>query len=168
MRKHAVVREWPFAGTLLTWLTRALLSIVVVIFVLMIVVTFAQVVCRYVLGAPLSWSEELARYCFVWIVFLGAVVALRRGALIGVDLLASRFSAGAQGRLRIVCEILMIGFCMLVIYASLPVLEVNQFQSSPANGFRMSVVYSVVPISMGLMIVVILLQRVAGEGRLEP
>ena len=43
----------------------------------MVLVTLAQVIFRYVLAAPLPWSEELARYCFVWIVFLGGAVDFR-------------------------------------------------------------------------------------------
>ena len=72
---------------------RAILTLakaaIIVISVVMICVTLAQVVFRYVIAAPLPWSEELARYCFVWIVFLGGAVGLARGIHLGVDLVVN-------------------------------------------------------------------------------
>ena len=59
---------------------------IIVISVLMVTVTLAQVIFRYLLTAPLPWSEELSRYCFVWIVFLGGALGLSRGIHLGVDL----------------------------------------------------------------------------------
>ena len=73
-----------------SFVLRALLTIakasVVVISLVMVTVTLAQVIFRYVIAAPLPWSEELARYCFVWIVFLGGAIGLSRGIHLGVDL----------------------------------------------------------------------------------
>src|SRR6266403_4196522 len=75
---------------ILSRLIRAIRLVVIAIFAVMIGVTFLQVVCRYAFGAPLTWSEELCRYCFVWIVFLAAVIGLERGALLGVDIAIRR------------------------------------------------------------------------------
>jgi TRAP-type C4-dicarboxylate transport system permease small subunit len=54
-------------------------------FALMTVLIFAQVLCRYVLQAPLSWSEELARYIFIWLTFFGASVAFYERTHINVS-----------------------------------------------------------------------------------
>src|SRR4051794_41641624 len=61
-------------------------AIVVLVF-LLTAVTFAQVVTRYLLGDPLIWSEEAARYLFVWVSMIGAALALREGGHFGLDLL---------------------------------------------------------------------------------
>ena len=58
---------------------------------LTILATFAQVVFRYGLGASLSWSEEFARYVFVWIIFIGTSVATRRGQHIMVEVIVALF-----------------------------------------------------------------------------
>ena len=49
-----------------------------------------EVVSRYILNVSLAWSEEIARHLFIWASFLGAGVALKRGAHIGVDSLVTR------------------------------------------------------------------------------
>jgi TRAP-type C4-dicarboxylate transport system permease small subunit len=55
--------------------------------------TFAQVVLRYVFNNPQAWAEEVGRYLFVWITFLGAAAAFSRDAHIRVDVLVNRFGA---------------------------------------------------------------------------
>ena len=79
---------------------RAILTLVkvaiIAISIVMVCVTLAQVIFRYVIAAPLPWSEELARYCFVWIVFLGGALGLARGIHLGVDLLVNAFPPGMR------------------------------------------------------------------------
>ena len=66
-----------------------------VIIVLALLSTFvvAQVVCRYALGAPLTWSEELARYMQIWMVMLGSAVMMRKGGHLAIDLVPASLSA---------------------------------------------------------------------------
>ena len=49
-----------------------------------------QVIIRYVFNYPLSWAEESVRYTFIWLVFMSACAALRRGELIATDFLITR------------------------------------------------------------------------------
>jgi TRAP-type C4-dicarboxylate transport system permease small subunit len=127
---------------------------IIVISVVMVIVTLAQVVFRYVIAAPLPWSEELARYCFVWIVFLGGAVGLSRGIHLGVDLFVNMLPARAQRGLDMLTNVLIGAFAATVIYASLPVLKMNMFQRSPALGVQMSWIYIAIPISMGLIFLI--------------
>src|SRR3954447_26405416 len=60
-----------------------------VLVALVIIVTFVQVVFRYGLESSLSWSEELARYIFVWIIFIGTSVATQRRQHIFVEVLVA-------------------------------------------------------------------------------
>jgi len=64
---------------------RIVLNATAVLLAAIVCITFLQVVLRYVFGNPLSWGEELARYIFVWITFLGAAVAYARDTHIRVD-----------------------------------------------------------------------------------
>ncbi len=145
----------------LNWAVIALMSV-------MVVVTSLQVIYRYVLGAPLSWSEEASRYCFVWIVFLGAVLGLERGVHIGVDIVTNRLPPPFRRSLAIASHILIGLFCLLVAYASWPVLEVNMLQTSPALGLQMTYVYVAIPVSMLLMVSVLILRAIGHlSGRME-
>ena len=60
----------------------------------MFLCVLAQVVFRYFLGEPLTWSDELARYLFVWASFLGWIVAARRRSHLAIDMAATRLSSG--------------------------------------------------------------------------
>lgn len=132
----------------LLWLTKAS---VVVISVVIVCATMAQVIFRYVVLSPLPWSEELARYCFVWIVFLGGAIGLSRGAHLGVDLLIKLLPVKLQRTIETLSSVCIVIFAVVVINASLPVLQMNMYQRSPALGLQMSWVYAAIPISMGLI-----------------
>lgn len=151
-------------GPLLSPLLFLARSGVIAISVVMIVVALLQVLFRYVLATPLSWSEELARYCFVWIVFLGAAIGLQRGFHLGVDLLVNTFPKPIRNGLEIMCFVLIGGFAVTVAYASLSVLEMNTMQRSPAMGVQMSWIYVAIPISM-VLIFFISLARIAQRVR---
>jgi TRAP-type C4-dicarboxylate transport system permease small subunit len=129
-------------------------ALIIVISIVMIIVTLAQVVFRYAVAAPLPWSEELARYCFVWIVFLGGAVGLSRGIHLGVDLLVNTLPPRLRRAMDALTSLLIGAFAVVVIYASLPVLNMNMFQRSPALGLQMSYVYIAIPISMGLIFLI--------------
>ena len=144
-KRHSVV---------LTALLAVTKASVIGISVVMIIVTLAQVVFRYVIAAPLPWSEELARYCFVWIVFLGAAIGLSRGIHLGVDLLVNKLPEPARRGLDALTSALIAGFAATVIYASFPVINMNMFQRSPALGVQMSWIYIAIPISMGLIFLI--------------
>ena len=72
-----------------------------------VVVVFGSVVFRYVLATPLGWTEEVARLGLVWVTFLGAYLAFRRGAHIGIDLVVARMPARVRQRLGLVANLLM-------------------------------------------------------------
>lgn len=75
--------------------------------------TLVQVVMRYVFKMPLSWSEQLARYMFIWMLMLYMPVIMRHGNNLGFDLIISRMSEGAQNIFWIVCEALIGAFAAL-------------------------------------------------------
>lgn len=144
---------------------------IIAVSIVMIIVTLAQVVFRYAIAAPLPWSEELARYCFVWIVFLGGAIGLSRGIHLGVDLLVNMMPERIRRGLDALTSALIAAFAATVVYASVPVLEMNMLQRSPALGVRMSWIYVAIPISMALIFLIcaerILRYLLSGKGEKE-
>lgn len=148
----------------LNLLLETLLTIVMTVLVLDVV---WQVVSRYVLTDPSSWTEELATYLMIWVGMLGASVALNRGSHLGIDYLVSKFSVSA--RLKTDCFIFIcIGmfslFGMLIGGILLVSRTLELGQTSPAMKIPMGYVYLAVPIS-GFFLVIysieLLLERVA-------
>ncbi len=144
-KRHSVV---------LTALLTLAKASVIVISVVMVIVTLSQVIFRYVIAAPLPWSEELARYCFVWIVFLGGAIGLSRGIHLGVDLFVNLLPKAVRRGLDTLTYAIIAAFAATIIYASYPVINMNMFQRSPALGVQMSWIYVAIPISMALIFLI--------------
>lgn len=100
-----------------TWIDRGIAVLMAVCLGGMTVIIFAQVVFRYILKSPLSWSEELSRYLFVWVSFIGSVVAARRGQHIGVELLVNRFPTQIQKVIRCLAHFVTAGFFAVILYS---------------------------------------------------
>ena len=93
-------------------------GVIVVLVSCLTAVTFAQVITRYGLGDPLIWSEELARYLFVWVSMIGAALAVREGGHFGLDLLIRRVPA-LRSIVAPVVTTVMILFLAIVLKLSL-------------------------------------------------
>lgn len=76
--------------------------------IVMVILTFAQVLCRFVFEVPLSWSEETVRMCFTWIAFLGSAIAVKENTHLVLDMLTSHFPKNIQRILRITIIIIML------------------------------------------------------------
>lgn len=124
----------------------------VVLFAVMIVSVFGQVVMRYVFSSPLSWSEELARYAMVWLAMLAAALCSRHSqhiALTGFGLLAGRVLSIVRGAAALfVCALLAI-----LLWHSWDLAGRAFRQTTPGLGLSMSWIYACLPVGFGLMIV---------------
>ncbi len=136
--------------------------VVVAASAVMIAVTLTQVVFRYVFQAPITWSEELARYMFVYIVYLAAPIALHRGLHIGVDNITVHLSRRVQRVLEVLNDLVALALVLVIAYASIEVIQANQLQFSPALNLRMSVVYLAIPLCMLVMAIVLVTKVVRG------
>jgi len=126
--------------------------IIALLFATMVGISAAQVFWRYVLNASLVWSEELARYLFVWIVFLASPLGIHRGIHIGVDLLISRFPFRWRRATMILTHILILIFLAFLIVLGLRVVKMNMTQSSIAMGIPMGTIYLAIPVGAFWMI----------------
>ena len=100
-----------------------------------------QVFNRFVLGLPLSWSEEFQKFGHIWMVFIAIPVAYRRGAHIGMDALLNRLPALAQRGVALLIEAMWLILALAIGYYTIRLMEVARFQESPGLGWRMDHVY---------------------------
>lgn len=125
-----------------------------ILFAAMCVVLLLQIVFR-VAKNPLSWSEEIARYLFVWIIYLASSRAMATEKHLTVDILPLLLKGRAKVVLHIVSTLLTLAFLVGLLYAGslvLPNLLVKK-QFSPANHINMFSVYLAPTVGAVLMTV---------------
>ena len=71
------------------------------------VMTLISVIARYVLHAPIWWSEQFCRYLFIWMLMLYAPLIVRKGKNLGFDLVVTKLPYMVQEILQLICEILI-------------------------------------------------------------
>lgn len=114
-------------------------------------VVAAQVFSRYVVGRPFTWSEELARYMLVWIVYLFASIAFRHSRHMGIDFLVRLLPERPRRIIQGAGDILIFGFLILVLRFGTELVGITLPQTSAALGIPMGLVYLAFPVSAGLM-----------------
>lgn len=118
-----------------------------------VALVFLQVVMRRVFNNSLFWSEELARYLYVWQTWLGVSYAARNGTHLRITMLKDRLPAGAQKILELFVTLVWLGFGIFVIYQGMGVVgTIAGFgQKSSALKIPMQFCYASIPVGMFLM-----------------
>jgi TRAP-type C4-dicarboxylate transport system permease small subunit len=122
---------------------RFLEILLIVLLSTMAVMVFANVVLRYAFNSGMSVSEELSRYFFVWLTFIGAVVAFREHGHLGVESVVALF--GRTGRLicMILSNIIILVCSMIFFWGTWQQFEINASMTAPVTGIPMIWVYGI-------------------------
>jgi len=115
--------------------------------------TFIQVIMRFVFRHALSWSEELTRYLFVWIVFLGVNLGIRDNIEIRLDIIDAIVKGKAMKVIRILRYILTVVVICGALFASFYLVKVGRLAKSPTMQIPMYLVYIVFPVGFTLDVV---------------
>jgi TRAP-type C4-dicarboxylate transport system permease small subunit len=127
---------------------------------------FGNVVLRYGFNDGIISSEELSRYLFIWITFLGAIVTMRDNAHLGLDSLVRRLSLRGKKLAYAISNILMLGCCALMFYGTFKQHGINASTRSPVLEIPMIWIYGVgylTSVAMGLMIAAKLVALARGQ-----
>ena len=157
--------HWP--KNLANHIERALAWLLMLLMVVMVADVTWQVVSRFLIRAPSSFTEELAGFLLIWIGLLGAAYALRTRAHLGIDLLTEKLSADKQRMANLFSYFVCGLFALSVLVfggSQLTLLTWELEQVSGALGMPMAYVYSVIPLS-GLLMVCYSLEFMVAEGR---
>ena len=139
---------WAALVNGLQWLT-------VVLFALLTLDVLWGVVSRYVLGSQSRWTEEFAIYALVWVSMLGAALMFRERGHLGVDYFVGKLDPSARRLAAVIAEIAVMVFAgFLLVYGGFMLVSetLKSGQVTPAMGWKVGYLYSVVPLS-GLFIV---------------
>ncbi len=138
---------------LLDRIEKALDAVLVFMMIVMAGAVVLQVTSRYVFNNPTSWSEELARYLFVWITFLGAAVVIRKRRHVDVTVLTDRLPPGAAKVVYLVSDAAVLFMLGALTWAGAGLAIMAHRQLSAAMDLPMSLAYSAMPVGTGLMFV---------------
>lgn len=117
----------------------------------MSILILAQVFSRFVIDLPLTWSEELSRYLMIYVVFIGAGLAMRYNKLISVELLPESLQGTKRKVIVILSLLISIVFFVILFVQGMDILSRVTMQTSPALGLPMSIPYAAVPIGALLL-----------------
>jgi len=105
---------------------------------LMVLLVFGNVVLRYAFNSGIVMSEEISRWLFVWLTFLGAIVALREHGHLGTDMLVGRLGPTGKKICLGLAESLMLYCCWLIHSGSLAQTRINWDVEAPVSGWSMA------------------------------
>lgn len=127
----------------------------------MSIIIAIQVFMRYVMKASLSWSEEIARYMFIWMVYIGISYGVKQSKHIKIDAAVNIFPRIIRKYLYILSDFIFLFFSVVIVIKSKEVssLIFKLGQVSPATGIAMGYVYLAVPIGLSL-VCIRLVQRI--------
>ena len=109
---------------------------------LMVVLVFGNVVLRYGFNTGITVSEELSRWAFVYVTFLGAIVAMREHAHLGVDSLVTRLPPIGKKICLVVSQLLMLFATWLFLQGSWEQTNINLGNAAPVSGMPVGIVYA--------------------------
>jgi TRAP-type C4-dicarboxylate transport system permease small subunit len=151
---------------LIRWYFRALEALIVLCLLAMVVMVFGNVVLRYFFNSGILISEEMSRYCFIWLTFFGAIVALRDGEHLGVDTLVKHLPLLGKRACYLVSQLLVL-FCLgLFFWGTWKMHSLHVSNVSPVVGISMIWIYGIgylSSVSMGVMVLHKLWRLVGGQ-----
>ncbi|WP_164667205.1 TRAP transporter small permease [Virgibacillus doumboii] len=129
--------------------------ILVILLSIMVVSTFSQIIMRQIFNNSLSWSSELSRYAFIWLVFIGVSYATKKQKHLNIDVMVGNLSGRKKDLISIISNTIFIVFCIIVIfYGGNSTIEIfNSSQVSPAMQIPQGIVYLALPVGFGLTLI---------------
>ena len=122
--------------------TRALDMLSGLCLAIMVVLVFGNVVLRYTANSGITVSEELSRWLFVWLTFMGAVVALRDHGHLGTDVLVSRLPAVGKKVCLVLAQVAMLYVSWLLLKGSWAQMVINADTEAPVTGASVGIFYA--------------------------
>ena len=109
----------------------------------MVLMVFGNVVLRYAFNSGISVSEELSRFFFVWLTFVGAIVAMHDGSHLGMDNFVSKLTRRGKLVCLTICQGLILLCCAMLFWGTWSQHEVNATTMAPVTGLPMIWVFGV-------------------------
>lgn len=119
----------------------------------LVVDVFLGVFSRYVMRSTFGWYDEVARLCFVWMIFLGAAVGVRRGSHFRLQMLTDRFAPGARRAVDVFSTLVVVVFAGTLVAGGIALAPLVRPQMTDALEISMLWFFAALPVGGALMIV---------------
>ncbi|MCY4647772.1 MAG: TRAP transporter small permease [Gammaproteobacteria bacterium] len=116
-------------------------------------VVLLQVLMRYLFAYPNPWSEEVSRFCFIWVSLLGASLAVEHRAHFGFDQVTKALAPSAKRVVETFARAAVLLFSLLLIGTGIALMDLTMGERSPALNLPVALVYAAAPVSGVLMVV---------------
>lgn len=126
-------------------------TMVIIIFIVLVIVVFAQIFSRSVFDYGISFADELARYLFIWLIYLGGTITIRKGINITFDVLLDSLKGKAYKIVFTIVNIVSLSFLAMAVVLGLKLSISNLVQSSSIMKVNMGVIMLAIPVGSFLM-----------------
>ena len=121
---------------------KILLSLGIICFIGLVLVVLLQIIARLWLPWPISWTEEISRFLFLYCIALLAPITVKNRELVFVDMVVMNFPAHIQAYLIIISDFLISILSIVILWTSIPYLQLGIGQIAPASGLPMYIPYA--------------------------
>ena len=130
-------------------------SLLIVLFAVLPILCFLQIICRFVFFYPVPWSEEAMRVLFIWATFIGCSLGVRRGSHLAVTAAVNMLPAAARAVLAVVIYVLCSLFCIYFAYNGLDVvlMAIEVDERMPVTGLPAYFSTAAIPLGFTMMAV---------------
>jgi len=123
------------------------------------VVVLLQVLMRYLLAQPNPWSEEVSRFCFIWLSLLGASLAVEKRSHFRFDQVVKKLAPRVRRAVEVAACAVVLIFALLLIGTGIALMDLTMGERSAALNLPVALVYAAAPVSGVLMVVHMLAAR---------
>ena len=126
-----------------------------IVLAILIILTFAGVPFRYILGAPFTWLEEVQLACMVWIVFAAAGAAFRAGNQVAIEMIVDLMPKKMQKAVTVFISVVVLAGVGYLFYQSLGYINVflKSGRATPMLKIPYALIYGIAPVSYVLMVI---------------
>ena len=147
-------------------LLRGLEWLLIAILGLMVILVFGNVVLRYGFNSGIIFSEEVSRFLFVWMVFLGSVLMLHDNGHLGVHTITKKLPLAGKKACKLISDITVLGCCVLISIGAWKVIGLNLANIAPVSGIPLGVVFMacmLCSVGMGVLLIGSIIRLLSGK-----
>lgn len=124
----------------------------------LVVLTFIQVVARYVMSSPFTGTDQLARICMAWVTFMGAAVAVRKNTNIRIDSIEQLLPDAVRKTIFLIFDVVLFILLSVLTFKAYELTQIGSTQDIIATPFSYAVMYASILVGSMLMLLFILIR----------